>query len=265
MKKTPLTLKNIRPSYALQKEYQKKLDALIVEMSKSTHWWLMARYKSTGLALDASPIEALKKELSGLRNKWQKRFDEESTKLAKMFANQVLKVSDYQLSSAFRSLGLEVDLKISDRVKHSVQAVIQENVNLIRSLPTHYYTQIETVVMMAASRGRDASWLSEELKHRFGITQRRAVTIARDQNNKASSVIQSARQQEVGITQGIWQHSGGGKKPRHSHQKAGRDKLIFDLAKGAYIDGEYILPGEKSNCRCTWKAVIPGFTKLTSN
>lgn len=265
MKKKPLALKNIRPSYALQKEYQKKLDALIVEMSKSTNWWLMARYKSAGIALDANPIDALKDELSELKKRWQKRFDEESKKLAQMFANKVLNLSDYQLSSAFKTLGLEVDFKLTDRVKNSVKAIVQENVNLIRNLPTHYYTQIETVVMMAASRGRDASWLNGELKHRFGITERRARTIARDQNNKASSVIQAARQQDVGIKQGIWQHSGGGKKPRHSHVKAGRDKLVFDLGKGAYIDGQWVLPGEEINCRCTWKAVIPGFTKLMSN
>ncbi len=68
-----------------------------------------------------------------------------------------------------------------------------------------------------------------------------------------------ARYQELGITEAIWCHSAAGKEPRPSHVKAGKEKLRFDVNKGALIDGEYILPGEKINCRCFAKPVIEGF------
>jgi len=80
------------------------------------------------------------------------------------------------------------------------------------------------------------------------MTHRRAALIARDQSSKASAVIENTRRKELGITQAIWQHSGGGHVPRPLHVKAGRDKLVFDLDKGAYIDGKWILPGTEINC-----------------
>ncbi|KYF05143.1 phage head morphogenesis protein, partial [Salmonella enterica subsp. enterica serovar Typhimurium] len=77
---------------------------------------------------------------------------------------------------------------------------ITENVNLIRSIPQQHLTQVETLVMQSVGRGRDLKTLTDELEKRYGITRRRAALIARDQNNKATSVMQSARQRSVGIT-----------------------------------------------------------------
>ncbi|MCH5894342.1 phage head morphogenesis protein, partial [Salmonella enterica] len=82
----------------------------------------------------------------------------------------------------------------------ALQASITENVNLIRSIPQQHLTQVETLVMQSVSRGRDLKTLTDELEKRYGITRRRAALIARDQNNKATSVMQSARQRSVGIT-----------------------------------------------------------------
>ncbi|HHN9167526.1 TPA: phage head morphogenesis protein, partial [Escherichia coli] len=50
-----------------------------------------------------------------------------------------------------------------------------------------------------------------------------------------------------------------GKQPRPSHVKA--DGKEFDLDKGLYLDGEWVLPGEAINCRCTWSPVIPGIDR----
>ncbi|ELV4297825.1 phage head morphogenesis protein, partial [Salmonella enterica] len=94
---------------------------------------------------------------------------------------------------------------------------------------------------------------------RYGITRRRAALIARDQNNKATSVMQSARQRSVGITEGIWRHSRAGKTWRPSHVKANGKR--FDLRKGMFLDGKWVLPGEEINCKCGWEAVISGLEK----
>lgn len=123
-------------------------------------------------------------------------------------------------------------------------------------IPEHYHTQVETMVMQSVSRGRDLGYLTDELVKRYGITRRRAETIARDQNAKATSVIQSVRQRNLGITHGIWRHSHAGKVPRQSHVKA--DGKKFELSKGLMIDGKLTFPGQEINCRCTWSIVLPG-------
>jgi uncharacterized protein with gpF-like domain len=109
--------------------------------------------------------------------------------------------------------------------------------------------------MRGYSRGRDLQEITTELQSRYGITQRRAVLIARDQSNKLNAVTTQARRQELGITEAIWQHSHGGKEPRKSHVAA--DGRKFEIAKGCLIDGKLILPGEEINCRCVSKSALP--------
>ena len=132
------------------------------------------------------------------------------------------------------------------------------HVGLIRSIPEKYFNEVEGLVMRSVARGRDLSYLTDELQKRYGITRRRAALIARDQNNKATSVMQAARQQSLGVTQGVWKHSHAGKEPRPSHVKA--DGKVFELSKGMYLDGKWVMPGEEINCRCTWSPVIPGLS-----
>ena len=57
-------------------------------------------------------------------------------------------------------------------------------------------------------------------------------------------------------------HSGGGKHPRPTHLKAGREQKRYDVTKG-WFDPEvdkFILPGELPNCRCVSRAVVKGFS-----
>ncbi|MFO5701646.1 phage head morphogenesis protein, partial [Klebsiella pneumoniae] len=35
---------------------------------------------------------------------------------------------------------------------------------------------------------------------------------------------------------------------------------VFELSKGMYLDGKWVMPGEEINCRCTWSPVIPGLS-----
>ncbi|ELR7719775.1 phage head morphogenesis protein, partial [Salmonella enterica] len=44
-----------------------------------------------------------------------------------------------------------------------------------------------------------------------------------------------------------------------SHVKANGKR--FDLRKGMFLDGKWVLPGEENNCKCGWEAVIPGLEK----
>ncbi|EIS9018273.1 phage head morphogenesis protein, partial [Salmonella enterica subsp. enterica serovar Montevideo] len=56
-----------------------------------------------------------------------------------------------------------------------------------------------------------------------------------------------------------WRHSRAGKTWRPSHVKANGKR--FDLRKGMFLDGKWVLPGEEINCKCGWEAVIPGLEK----
>ncbi len=227
-------------------------------MQKSVFYWLTANYKASGaaVAMDASPAVFLREAMRKLTKRWTRVFDDLAQKLATRFASDAMQNTDVSISNALKKSGFTVEFKMSAPMNNALQAIITENVGLIRSIPEKYFTEVEGLVMRSVSRGRDLSYLTDELQKRYGITRRRAALIARDQNNKATSAMQAARQKSLGITQGIWRHSHAGKEPRPSHVKA--DGKVFDLDRGMYLDGKWVMPGEEINCRCTWSAILPG-------
>lgn len=248
----------MKPNAGVEAWYRRQLDKQIRDMQSSVVYWLTANYKASGaaVAMDASPAVFMRDAMRKLARRWTKRFDDIAKKLADRFSNDAMKNSDVSLYNALGTAGFTVEFKMTAPMNNALQATIAENVGLIRSIPEKYFTEVEGLVMRSVARGRDLSLLTNELQKRYGITRRRAALIARDQNNKATSVMQSARQQSLGITEGIWRHSHAGKEPRPSHVKADGEK--FDLSKGMYLDGKWVMPGEEINCRCTWSPVIPG-------
>lgn len=227
-------------------------------MQKSVVYWLTANYKASGaaVAMDASPAVFMRDAVRKLAKRWTKSFDDIAQKLANRFAGDAMANSDVSLRNALDTAGFTVEFKMTSTMNNALQATIAENVGLIRSIPEKYFTEVEGMVMRSVARGRDLETLTDDLQKRYGITRRRAALIARDQNNKATSVMQAARQKTLGITQGVWRHSQAGKEPRPSHVKA--DGKVFDIDKGMYLDGKWVMPGEEINCRCTWSPVIPG-------
>jgi len=225
-------------------------------MQRSIVYWLTAQYRKTDLAQDDSPAQVLQKAMTRLSRHWQRAFDDLADKMGKRVAERVLNYSDKTLKQRLITEKYEVKFTMSQPMRDAYQAVIGEQVGLIKSIASEHLSDVQGLVMRSAARGRDLGSLQKELRQRYGITKRRAQTIARDQNNKATSTLQAARQKHLGITDGIWRHSGGGKEPRPSHLHA--DGEVFKLDKGLYLDGEWVLPGQAINCRCTWEAVLPG-------
>ena len=257
-KQSQKAISPIRPNAGVEVWYRRQLDRQVREMQKSVVYWMTANYTAScaAVAMDASPAVFMRDAMRKLAKRWTKSFDSIAKKLADRFAGDALKNSDVSLHNALETAGFTVELKMTAPMNNALQATITENVGLIRSIPDKYFTEVEGLVMRSVARGRDLSYLTDELQKRYGITRRRAALIARDQNNKATSVMQAARQKSLGITQGIWRHSHAGKEPRPSHVKA--DGKVFDLSKGMLLDGEWVMPGEEINCRCTWSPLIPG-------
>jgi SPP1 gp7 family putative phage head morphogenesis protein len=230
---------------------------LIAEMHGSVLYWLRAGYNNhpPALALDATPTSRIKKILAELRDRWTKRFDDHAPIIAEAYAMGMFKATDSAFRAALRDAGWAVEFKMTPTMRDAFDAHLAENVGLIKSIPAQYLQQVEGVVMRSYSAGRDLQTMVKELKALYPAAAHRAEVIARDQSNKANATVNRARQLELGITEGDWMHSHAGKTPRPSHVAANGKR--FKIAEGCLIDGEYILPGEKINCRCTWRAVLP--------
>ena len=156
-----------------------------------------------------------------------------------------------------REAGFTVRFNATTQQQTALQAVLGGNVSLIRSIGQQYLNRVEESVWRSVNAGYDMAQLTRELRKDYGISERRAAFIARDQTNKAKAAIEKARRQELGITEAIWMHSHAGKEPRPSHVAANGKR--FNVNKGMYLDGKWVQPGEEINCRCTSRSVIKGF------
>lgn len=268
-----IVLRPVRANVGIEAAYKKQLDRLIDEMHRSLVYWISAQYRANppeAIAQDAglesfrdgSPANALRRSVHRMTRRWQKAFDQCAPDLAKYFTDKSMDATDVQLKHILKKAGFSVDFKMNAAANDAYQATIGENIGLIKSIASQHLTEVEGLVMRSVTQGRNLGELTDELVKRYDITKRRAAFIARDQGNKATATINKVRQQELGITQARWRHSGAGKHPRPSHVAASHDDggkgKLYDVAKGCEIDGKYIWPGTEPGCRCTGQSVIPG-------
>lgn len=259
----PKLLRAVHANRGVEVKYRKSLDKLIADMIASVDREIRTAYRRdppsmvelVEVAEDASPSREIQRVLSELGRRWIKRFNDAADRLAEMFTTSGMRATDSALRSALRDAGWTVEFRMSAPMRDAMAATIEENVGLIRSIPQQYLTDVQGIVMRSYARGRDLETMTRELRQRYGVTERRAALIARDQSNKLNAVVNRARQMELGITEAVWMHSGGGKEPRPDHVAANGKR--YKIAEGRLISGEYVQPGEKINCRCTSRAVLP--------
>lgn len=290
-------LRAVRPNAGIKDEYRAKLERRIDQMAKSYAHWIRACYRAnrprmamdsvlrlyvariahpdeverfsvdledgtTWLAMDASPAAELQRELRDLGYQWQQRFDEGAPELAAWFAKKASKRSEAVLKSILKKAGYTVQFKMTQKMRDVFTATVEENVSLIKSIPSQFHTQVEGLVMRSVATGRDLHQLTRDLQKRFGVTRKRAEFISLDQNNKATSALMKVRHVELGLEEGIWLHSHAGKEPRPTHLANHGKK--FSILEGWFDPDprvrQRIMPGQLVRCRCTWKPIVKGFS-----
>lgn len=260
----------------LQIWYRNELLKMVREMSDKTEKELLKAWKGalpkmrleakqaageTVMANDSSPAVELTKVIKRLRKYFDTHFQELGEKFSKKFASRAEKGAAVSLKSILKEEGFTVDFRMTRQLNDILQATVAENVNLIKSIHTMYFDQVQTVIMQAVKNGRDMEYIRKELTERFGVSQRKAKIIARDQTNKAMQTISRARALETGITNARWVHIPGAKTSRETHKHF--DGKPFDLNKGMYDKdvNKWVMPGELINCNCRFRLIVPSVEK----
>ncbi|MDR3534015.1 MAG: phage minor head protein [Rhodopila sp.] len=256
----PVALAPVRPNLGVEFAYQRELDKLVDRMNEHVQAVVLGVYgmNPPKLAADESSPSALRAAISRLAREWSGRFDAFAKTVGRRFSVGAIGSADRSFAASLREAGFTVQFKMTPAASEIMQATIAEQVNLIKSIPAEYLTAVQGSVMRSVTTGRDLGGLSNDLQQQFGVTKRRAATIARDQNAKATASITRARQQELGIVEAIWLHSAGGKTPRPTH--VGNNGKRYTISEGWFdpAAGKRIWPGQEVNCRCVSKSVIPG-------
>jgi len=135
-----------------------------------------------------------------------------------------------------------------------IESGIAENVALIKSIPKQYHEQVQGAVMRNVAVGGNAQKLVAELSKISDRSSKRIKLIANDQIAKATALLDQQEAIEMGFTKAIWKKSIAGKTHRKTHAEANNKE--FDIKKGCLIEGEYIMPRWKINCKCSYKLIL---------
>jgi SPP1 gp7 family putative phage head morphogenesis protein len=132
----------------------------------------------------------------------------------------------------------------------ALAAWARQNVDLIKTIDRRHFDEVERAIVDALRQGRRTRDLRTEIAGRFGVSERRAQLIARDQLATLNTQITRARQEDLGIERFRWT-TAGDDRVREEHEAI--DGEVFTWADGHPTEGR---PGEPVNCRCVALPVI---------
>lgn len=253
------------PNVGVETWYRKRLQAEIRRMAQDMYTSMRRAWNDSAPAFDIAlaydapgRVTQLKKALAKWGSTWIGRLDKLSVTLAAQFANRSFHATQTSMKDSFRKAGFTVRFQPTRGSIEAYRAVHAENVNLIKSIPEKYLTDVQSAVWTSVMQGGNLSDLSLVIQKKYGLAFKRAALIARDQNNKAKAVIENVRRMELGIVEAIWLHSAASKVPRPSHIHVMNGQR-YKLKDGMYDpdEGRFVFPGELINCRCVSKSVVP--------
>lgn len=143
----------------------------------------------------------------------------------------------------------------NDRISNYMTAAASQNAKLIQSIPQKYLDQVANIVEGNMRQGMRPTHIESQLVQQFGVSERRAKLIARDQHSKIQGDITKLRQEASGIKYFRWLDSHD-QRVRHTHRVIANADVGF--GKGVYRwdqlpkdeKGAPIYPGSPINCRC---------------
>lgn len=278
--KRRIIVRDAAPNEGTHARYRNALQKAVARMVASYEYWLRGKYEQAlrenvdadrlpdvDVAMDAAkpgqtPRRAANKlfaEMNRLRDYWNSYFDDFAKKLAQGFMDDVQRDNAATWHGRLKRAGFDIEMQLTPSQSLITDAMVRNNVALIKSIQQDYHKDIEGIVTRNFLAGRDLHTMADKIKTRGDVSTRRAALIARDQSNKATAQMNAARQRELDIRWARWIHSSAGKEPRPDHVKAGREQWYFNTQVGIdFGDGfGHVLPGEAIKCRCGSRSIIP--------
>ena len=247
-------------------------------------------FNKTGETLTPSDRE----ELARLRVRFTNLFGEEARPMATAFFNKNITYTKSSFRAATKPIveAAEEDLRERKRKAMAKQTrfqiklnaktdklelsqfedAIEDNVNLIKTIPSKYFDKIGKAVELRTVGKMSRGALVKRIRELGGVTQRRAELIADDQTAKVTERMMLARCRNAGIKRVMWLHSSISMHPRDYHKTRwdghtgkyngkpnGLNGYIFPIDKPPVIDrktGERGYPAQLINCKCYLTPVL---------
>lgn len=177
-------------------------------------------------------------------------------KIAGDFVQASLKKSERDLK---KSVGIDA-FSGNAKMQEYLRASSIANAQLIKSIPGRYLEDVSATVMENMRAGMRPSYITKSLQEKYGISERRAKFIARDQTGKINGDLAEKQQVAAGFEYFQWIDSDDS-RVRHWHSVIAN--RVTEYGKGVYRwdnlplneKGIPIKPGQDYGCRCTSKPI----------
>ena len=178
------------------------------------------------------------------------------TQLANL--NRKLTISEWK-RTVKSTLGVDVfeDYYNGANYQRLVDDWIEDNVELVKSVPSDALSELEKIVMDGWYNSRSTKSIMKDIQETFKTSKSKAKLLANDQTAKLCAKLTQYQQQDAGCEEYIWSASDDARvRDRHRdlHGKKFRwdDPPVVDEKTGRRCH-----PGEDYNCRCI---AIPVFS-----
>lgn len=196
---------------------------------------------------------------------WPQRIQEIIDRLRLMYSMPTFNYLASQIASRFvrsaldfadrknRGFGIEVFNGNSAKLNAYLEAATIQNANLIKSIPQRYLDDVANTVQTGMRAGVLPRAIAKELTEKFGVAERRAKFIARDQAAKVNGEITKQRQQDAGFTAFKWIDADDS-RVRHRHRVIANKDTGLGIGVYRWDDlplsdeGAPIQPGQDYNC-----------------
>ena len=261
-----LSFRAAKPNPGIRAGYRRAMETVIRQMHEDVMRDVMDEYGAleNRIVRDSSgvwksPMERLQERLRILTDRWTRRFALLGTLLSRRFVGGIKRAVKRNRLQALKDAGMDIRFTPSRVYNERVQALIQGNVDLIKSIPQEYLGKVKAQVNQAVAAGLDRGSLAKQLQRDYGATERRAKTIARDQTNKATQAMAESTDESLGVTEGIWVHVPGRKMSRATHVAMNGKR--FKLSEGLYDPDRKVRrnvkPGSLPLCACIYRPCWP--------
>lgn len=245
-------------------QYNAKLQRLVKQVKASVSKEIMPlvrqlapEYTQDALVTTDAWSDLILSAISTLVSRWSSpTVQAAGARIAGEFVQSSLKKSERDLK---KSAGIDV-FSGNNTLQDYLKASAQQNALLIKSIPAKYLDEVQTLVMANMRSGMRPSYIEKALQEQYGVTQRRAKMIARDQTSKIQGELAEKQQKGAGFEFFKWVDSDDS-RVRHRHRVI--DEKVTAYGKGIYRwdnlplsdKGVPIKPGSDYSCRCIARPV----------
>ncbi len=156
------------------------------------------------------------------------------------------------------TLGIDIreDYYLGDFYAEQLVVWINENVDLIRSIPEDTLDKMRDIVYDGFTQGKTTTRMVKEIKTVYGVSRRKAELIARDQTAKLNGQIQRAQQLDAGITEYEWRDCRDERVRKRHRELNGKRFSWYDPPVVDVKTGRKCHPGQDYQCRCRGKPIF---------